>query len=320
MNDKEYSFEEFFASGTGIESEKTETTSISFENFDGYFDGISLEMYQSNEDIEFLNSFEAVSRKNEQDKIMMLKKLKTNYNMKSIESYCDDQIQSFEFSKEESTGNTEKGKLGEKIKDKIIMVFKKIAEFVRHLFDVIVNMKYRGKTVEGIKAGLKLAHDSSMEMIKFASNKSDFSNEVREKIKIKQEVLETTRRHSLETLKCLNLAYKYAKKSGKTEDIKNMGEFIDSDVLEKVVPELRGVKTAALNDSLLRKTLSTLNIKLIFNEESINAVDKKDLEKTLSIYTEANKSLINLQENLKKKIEGLNNSKESLEQKDVKKK
>ncbi len=307
MDDKEYSFEDFFASGTGIESEKTEAMSISFEKFDGYIDGISMEMYQSNEDIEFLNSFEAVSYKNAQDKIMMLKKLKANYNNKSIESYCDKQIQSFEFSKEETTDNKEKSKVGEKIKDKIIMVFKKIAEFIRHLFDVITNMKYRGKTVEGIKAGLKLTHDASMEMIKLASNKSDFSNEVREKIKIKQEVLETTRRHCLETLKCLNLAYKYAKKSGKTEDIKNMGEFIDSDVLEKVVPELRGVKTAALNDSLLRKTLSALNTKIIFTEDSINAVDKKDLEKTLSIYSESNKSLINLQENLKKKIEGLNN-------------
>lgn len=305
MNDKEYSFEEFFASGTGIESEKTKITSISFENFDGYFDGISLEMYQSNEDIEFLNSFEAVSRKNEQDKIMMLKKLKTNYNFKSVESYCDEQIQSFEFSKEESTDNKEKGKVGEKIKDKIIMVFKKIAEFVRHLFDVIVNMKYRGKTVEGIKAGLKLTHDASMEMIKFASNKSDFSNEIREKIKIKQDTLEITRRNCLEALKCLNLAYKYAKKSGKTENTKNMSEFIDSDVLEKVVPELRGVKTAAFQDSTLKRMLSALNQKVIYTEDSLSAVDKQQFEKTLAMYNETNKTLKACQENLQKKIDEL---------------
>ena len=96
MNDKEYSFEEFFASGTGIESEKTETSSLSSEDFDGYVDGISMEIYQTNEDIEFLNSFEAVYHKNIQDKIIMLKKLKTNYNFKNIESYCDKQIQSSE--------------------------------------------------------------------------------------------------------------------------------------------------------------------------------------------------------------------------------
>ena len=96
MNDKEYSFEDFFASGTGIESEKTETSSLSSEDFDGYVDGISMEIYQTNEDIKFLNSFEAVYHKNIQDKIIMLKKLKTNYNFKNIESYCDKQIQSSE--------------------------------------------------------------------------------------------------------------------------------------------------------------------------------------------------------------------------------
>ena len=48
MNDKEYSFEDFFASGTGIESEKTETSSLSSEDFDGYVDGISMEIYQTN--------------------------------------------------------------------------------------------------------------------------------------------------------------------------------------------------------------------------------------------------------------------------------
>lgn len=309
MDNKEYSFEDFFASGTGIESEKTETISLSSEKFDGYIDGISMEMYQSNEDIEFLNSFEAVSYKNAQDKIMMLKKLKANYNNKSIESYCDKQIQSFEFSKEETSDNKEKGKIGEKIKDKIIMVFKKIAEFIRHLFDMITNMKYRGTTVDNVKAGLKIAHDSTMEFIKFASNKSDFSNEVKEKIQLKQKILDVSRLNCLNTLKCLNLAYKYAKKSGKTEDTKNMGQFIDSDLLEKVVPELKNVKEAALKDAMLRKEMSSLNLKFIFTEETMNATDKKEFEKTLVLYNKSNEALINLQENLKKKIEGLNNNK-----------
>ena len=57
------------------------------------------------EELDYLTSFEAISRKNAEEKIRMLKKIKNNYNSKtigrenlgySIESVCMEQIQSLE--------------------------------------------------------------------------------------------------------------------------------------------------------------------------------------------------------------------------------
>lgn len=286
---------------------KPKTTLVnSNENLvDGDIDSAISDLTRSNEDLKFIDAFDAIAKKNSEDKIRMMKKIKTNYKLSkeslsySIESYCDTEIQSLEGT-------------GEKIKDNVVAVFKKIAEFIRHLFDVITNMRYRGKTVDGIKAGLKIAHDATMEMIKLTSNKSDFSNEVREKIKLKQDILELLRRNCLDTLKCLNLAYKYAKKSGKTEYTKNMGEFIDSDLLEKAIPELKGmnsIRSTAFYNNSLKNFMSSSNIKFTFTEDSINATDKKEYEKTLTIYSDNNKALKACQEKLQKKLDELTNKK-----------
>ncbi len=100
----ELSFEDFFSAGTGAEI-KEEKFVISSEGFDGYSDALLGNAEQALEDLNFLDSFEAVSRMNAETQIRMLKKIKNNYNSKtigrenlgfSIESFCDTRIQSLE--------------------------------------------------------------------------------------------------------------------------------------------------------------------------------------------------------------------------------
>ena len=103
MNE-ELSFEDFFAAGTGA-APKKENFVISSEGFDGYSDDILANAEQALENLDYLMSFEKVSHMNAETKIRMLKKIKNNYNAKtigrenlgySIESVCDSQIQSLE--------------------------------------------------------------------------------------------------------------------------------------------------------------------------------------------------------------------------------
>ena len=103
MKNNEYSFEDFFAAGTGNETQ--ESYKISTEGFDGYNDGLFADADQAMEELNFLESFESMSRMNADQKIRMLKKIQNNYNSKtisrenlgySIESMCNSQIQSLE--------------------------------------------------------------------------------------------------------------------------------------------------------------------------------------------------------------------------------
>lgn len=113
----ELSFEDFFAAGTGAET--TEKFVISSEGFDGYSDNVMAEAEQALENLNFLDSFEAVSRMNAETKIRMLQKIKNNYNSKtigrenlgmSIESLCASQIQSLEDAMADKTPAGDKAK------------------------------------------------------------------------------------------------------------------------------------------------------------------------------------------------------------------
>ena len=104
MKNNEFSFEDFFAAGTGNETTQ-DSFVISTEGYDGYADDLTASAEQAMEELDFLDSYEAVSRMNAETKIRMLQKIKNNYNSKtigrenlgySIESLCIEQIQSLE--------------------------------------------------------------------------------------------------------------------------------------------------------------------------------------------------------------------------------
>ena len=103
MKNNEYSFEDFFAAGTGNETQ--ESYKISTEGFDGYNDELSKDLQESIEQMNFLDAYSIIDKMNSDQKIRMLKKIQSNYNSKtisrenlgySIESYTNQYIQSQE--------------------------------------------------------------------------------------------------------------------------------------------------------------------------------------------------------------------------------
>lgn len=149
----EMSFEDFFAAGTG--AEPTEKFVISSEGFDGYSDNVMAEAEQALENLNFLDSFEAVSKMNAESKIRMLQKIKNNYNSKtigreslgmSIESLCAGQIQSLEDAMADKAPEGDKAKTEDKpatdskVKKFAQTVWNAIKEFFQKIADFFANI------------------------------------------------------------------------------------------------------------------------------------------------------------------------------------
>ena len=293
MDDKEYSFEDFFASGTGIESEKTEAMSISSEKFDGYIDGISMEMYSINEDIEFLNSYEAVSEMNTNEKIKMLKKIKANYNHQSIESYCDNKIQSLESSNDETK---EKKSFGAKIKDVFIAIFKKIREIVEKIIEKLTIMRFKGQTADLIKSTLKIISVGTKkyedEIIKFDSKYSKyylegFSNSLKnngksdeeiesivkglnDNIKTVTKIYSNNRKALIDFVKIYSLANKIVQFKTKKVSIT-----IDTDALERTNIYKGDIFTN------VKRSADTINKLAVYLEKNVKMFSMSDIDKQL---------------------------------------
>ena len=94
MKNNEFSFEDFFAAGTGNEP-KQDSFVISTEGFDGYTDDLTASAEQAMEELDFLDSYEAVSRMNAETKIRMLQKIKNNYTVSSKTSFILSKSSSF---------------------------------------------------------------------------------------------------------------------------------------------------------------------------------------------------------------------------------
>ena len=149
MKNNEFSFEDFFAAGTGNEP-KQDSFVISTEGYDGYADDLTASAEQAMEELDFLDSYEAVSRMNAETKIRMLQKIKNNYNSKtigrenlgySIESLCIEQIQSLEDAveapKEGEAAAEAPKETSEKKKGFFKTVFGAIAKFFKMIWKAI---------------------------------------------------------------------------------------------------------------------------------------------------------------------------------------
>ena len=149
MKNNEFSFEDFFAAGTGNETAQ-DSFVISTEGYDGYADDLTASAEQAMEELDFLDSYEAVSRMNAETKIRMLQKIKNNYNSKtigrenlgySIESLCIEQIQSLEDAveapKEGEAAAEAPKETSEKKKGFFKTVFGAIAKFFKMIWKAI---------------------------------------------------------------------------------------------------------------------------------------------------------------------------------------
>ncbi len=279
--DKEYSFEDFFADGTGMEAPKTEESFLSSEGFDGYIDDINLNMYQAEEDIHFLNSFEAVSEMNTQMKINMLKKLKANYTHQSIESYCDNHIQSLELKDEKD--ETKKAGAIQVIKAKIVAVFKKICLFIQHLVTRIANMKYRGEAANNIKIHLHNNYLQAKDVIGLLSKLNTFNENQQKFLKLKQQLITQNNTMCLLVLKCYGLVYKIAKRENKKL---KYADVIETNELEIVSPKLKEIRSILEDAGKYDKMLNSSKLRLIVNEDSIKRGVEEEMKTAEKIIKE----------------------------------
>lgn len=99
----EFSAEDFINGGMGIKP-NTSYTVKSSEGYDGFADGLSMELYRADQELQALEAFETLSDFNASQKIKMIKRIANNYvgsihnsvASNSIESVCLAQIRSLE--------------------------------------------------------------------------------------------------------------------------------------------------------------------------------------------------------------------------------
>lgn len=277
---------------------KPKTTLVkSNENLvDGDIDSAISDLTRSDEDLKFIDAFDAISKKNSEDKIRMMKKIKTNYKLSkeslsySIESYCDTEIQSLE------------GEFTNKIKDSIIAAFKKIGEFVKRLIEVFTTLKFRGKAADKIKYILACIHRCTNDIIGRLYNVSNYDGNTNVKINLLKERLDTMRKSCLEILNCYKMAYRLAKKSGKFENIKKVDDVVETDKLEQLLPGLSQAKKYLeifYNDA---KNLEKENLQLRIAKTSVDATDIRNIEKQVKDEKDALEQIIVCKGILQKKL------------------
>lgn len=123
----EMSFESIMAVGTGMSSrENAEVQDKATVNYDGYADGLDLDIARTSEQLHFIDTYDRLQSLHSAEKFRMIKKINTAYNGKtisnanvanSVESYCNNAM------------STE-GVLTN-IKEKLVEIFKRFCEFIK---------------------------------------------------------------------------------------------------------------------------------------------------------------------------------------------
>ena len=137
MKNNDMSFESLYSIGLGLNKNTNQTISLSTENYDGYEDGPAIELQQSIEALEYLDTFAKVESAMSDAKIRMCKKLTVNYGLKSgINATAANSIESLcRMQSTEAEDNGEKG--DEKKKSFLknaIEALKKVFEAISKLF------------------------------------------------------------------------------------------------------------------------------------------------------------------------------------------
>lgn len=143
----EFSAEDFINGGMGIKP-NTSYTVKSSEGYDGFADGLSMELYRADQELQSLEAFETLSDFNVSQKIKMVKRIANNYvgsiqnsvASNSIESVCLAQIKSLEDAAGAPAGDAkteESPKTTEKKQGFLKTVFGAIARFFEMIWKAI---------------------------------------------------------------------------------------------------------------------------------------------------------------------------------------
>ena len=141
MKNNDMSFESLYSIGLGLNKNTNQTISLSTENYDGYEDGPAIELQQSIEALEYLDTFAKVESAMSDAKIRMCKKLTVNYGLKSginataansIESLC--RMQSTEAEDNGEKGDEKKKSFLKNAIEAIKNFFIKLGKFIKTFF------------------------------------------------------------------------------------------------------------------------------------------------------------------------------------------
>lgn len=159
----EFSAEDFINGGMGIKP-NTSYTVKSSEGYDGFADGLSMELYRADQELQALEAFETLSDFNVSQKIKMIKRIANNYvgsiqnsvASNSIESVCLTQIRSLEDAAGAPAGdaqNVESPKTNDKKQGFLKTVFGAIARLLKLIWETIVKgITKFGSWIKGIFA------------------------------------------------------------------------------------------------------------------------------------------------------------------------
>lgn len=236
----EMSFESLMAVGTGLASPESKESKINGVPFDGYNDGVDMDLARTSEQLHFVDTYDKLQSLHSAEKLKMIKKISTAYNVKtignanvanSVESFCNNAM---------STEDIKE--VAAKVKAKFIEIFKKIVEFFKNLITKVMSARYKGTAADKIKTLLKTVHDTTNDLIKqisTAGSDKDLSAE----LNAKQKKLNEIRKALMEMLSCYNLAAKLAKAKYNADKKATVDNIIDTDALNNNVPELKAART-----------------------------------------------------------------------------
>ena len=298
----EMSFESIMAVGTGMVSrENVEEQDNTTVNYDGYSDGLDMDITRTTEQLHFLDTYDKLQSLHSSEKLRMIKKINAAYNGKtigntnvanSVESFCNNAM-SVEGIKE----------VAAKVKAKFIEIFKKIAEFFKNLITKVIAAKYKGKAAEEIKGLLSQIHTNLNELIKQISTTSREDEKLQNELVLKQQAYNEMRSILLDMLSCYSLAARIAKKTNVVDKKATMDDVVDTDKLNQVSPDLAKLKHDFVKDATLIKTVINIKtIKTVTPDATVDIDGEKILTAKVEELKSASERIKKAKEDMKAKV------------------
>lgn len=299
----EMSFESLMAVGTGLASPESKESKINGVPFDGYNDGVDMDLARTSEQLHFVDTYDKLQSLHSAEKLKMIKKISTAYNVKtigntnvanSVESFCNNAM---------SLEGVDVKAVAAKIKAKFIEIFKKIAEFFKNIGIKIVAAQYKGEVAEQIKAWLQQSHLYMNALIGGLNGVSEITEEKKTALNMLQKQQEIDRQYMMGLLKFFKLALAICKKNGTADKNAVIDQkFVDTDFVKNNVPievdksVLVGAQkflTDNTRKQIREKMLKVVKEDVANANETIASVDKqiKDDTELLDLVNKANEKM-----------------------------
>ncbi len=298
----EMSFESLMAVGTGLASPESKESKINGVPFDGYNDGVDMDLARTSEQLHFVDTYDKLQSLHSAEKLKMIKKISTAYNVKtignanvanSVESFCNNAM---------SLEGVDVKAVAAKIKAKFIEIFKKIAEFFKNMITKIMTAKYKGQVADNIKKLLNMIHMTLNDVIKQVSTTPRSDDKLQAELSLKQTAFNTMRSNLIDVLSCYSFAAKAAKKLNIADKKATIDDVVDTDMIEKVSKEIAAIKgDVSKTENLITEILNMKVVKTV-NAEGVESNDDSALKAKIDELNKASENIKKAKEELSKKV------------------